>query len=231
LKDLRAESIEKIGKSISSKIRRDSLLGLGSGTTMATLLPIIAADLTERRVRPRWVPTSLQISLVAQGLGQETTSMDRPILDLVVDGADQIDADLNLIKGGGGALFREKVLIGSSKSTIIVADEKKLADRLCSGGVRIPVEAHPFARVSVAERLRTIGGEPRIRIDGRGFPFYTENGNLIFDTGFEPIEKPSVLEAEIKSIAGVVESGIFTPRPLEVYVIEEDGGFRVLRKN
>jgi ribose 5-phosphate isomerase A len=231
LKDPRAESIEKIGKAISSRIRRGALLGLGSGTTMAALLPYIAADLTERKVRPRWVPTSLQISLVAQGLGQETTAMDRPILDLVVDGADQIDADMNLIKGGGGALFREKVLIGSSRSTIIVADEKKLADRLCTGGVRIPVEAHPFARVPVAERLRTIGGEPRIRIGERGFPFYTENGNLIFDTGFEPIERPSVLEGEIKSIAGVVESGIFTPRPIEVYVIEEDGGYRVLRKN
>ena len=231
MKDHRAGSLEKIGKAIAPRIRRGALLGLGSGTTMATLLPIIAAELTERKVRPRWVPTSLQISLVAQGIGQETTAMDRPILDLVVDGADQIDADLNLIKGGGGALFREKVLIGSAKSTIIVADEKKLADRLCSGGVRIPVEAHPFARVPVAERLRMIGGEPRIRIGERGFPFYTENGNIIFDTGFEPIERPSMLEAEIKSIAGVVESGIFTPKPVEVYVITEDGGYRVLQKD
>jgi ribose 5-phosphate isomerase A len=231
LKDRRAESMEKIGEAISSRIRRGALLGLGSGTTMATLFPVIAAGLTKRKVRARWVPTSLQIALVAQGLGQETTAMDRPALDLVVDGADQIDADLNLIKGGGGALFREKVLIGSAKSTVIVADEKKLADRLCSGGLRIPVEAHPFARVPVAERLRALGGEPRIRISERGFPFYTENGNIIFDTGFAPIERPSVLEGEIKSIAGVVESGIFTPRPVEVYVIEEDGGYRVLQKD
>jgi ribose 5-phosphate isomerase A len=231
LKDRRAESMEKIGKAISARIRRGALLGLGSGTTMATLFPVIAAELTERKVRTRWVPTSLQIALVAQGLGQETTAMDRPVLDLVVDGADQIDADLNLIKGGGGALFREKVLIASAKGTVIVADEKKLADRLCSDGVRIPVEAHPFARVPVAERLRALGGEPRIRISERGFPFYTENGNIIFDTGFSPIERPSVLEGEIKSIAGVIESGIFTPRPVEVYVIEEDGGYRVLRKS
>jgi len=231
LRDRRAESIEKIGKAISSKIRRGALVGLGSGSTMAALLPTVAAELKRTKVRPRWVPTSLQIQLVAQGLGQEIGSIDRPGLDLVVDGADQIDADLNLIKGGGGALFREKVVIGTSRNTVIVADERKLADRLCSNGVRVPVEAHPFARVSVAERLRAIGGEPRIRLGERDFPFYTENGNVLFDTGFGPIERPSVLEAEIKSIAGVVESGIFTPRPVEVYVIQENGGFRVLKKN
>jgi ribose 5-phosphate isomerase A len=231
LKDKRAEAIEKIGRAVSTRIRRGSLVGLGSGTTMAALLPTIAGELEKKRVRPRWIPTSLQILLVAQGLGQETTAMDRPALDLVVDGADQIDADLNLIKGGGGALFREKVLIGNARSTIIVADESKLAERLCSGGVRVPVEAHPFARIPVAERLRAIGGEPRIRLGERGFPFYTENGNILFDTAFEPIERPSVLEGEIKGIAGVVESGIFTPKSIEVYVIQTDGGYRVLKKN
>jgi ribose 5-phosphate isomerase A len=231
LKDRRAESIEKIGAAISSRIGKGSLLGLGSGSTMAALLPYVVRGLGERRVKPRWVPTSLQIALVAQGLGQETTAMDRPALDMVVDGADQIDADLNLIKGGGGALFREKVVISSAKRTLIVADERKLADKLCSGGVSVPVEAHPFARVPVVEKLARIGGAPRIRIGERGFPFYTENGNVLFDTAFGPVGAPSVLEREIKSIAGVVESGIFTPTPIEVYVIQSDGGFRVLSKD
>ncbi len=231
MKDRRAESLEKIGKAISSEIARGALVGLGSGSTMASLVPVIVTGLRERRVRPRWVPTSLQIQLVAQGLGQEIAAIDRPVLDLVVDGADQIDADLNLVKGGGGALFREKVVIGSSRRTMIVADERKLAERLCSGGVKIPVEAHPFARVPVAERLRLLGGDPKIRLGERGFPFYTENGNILFDVGFEPIERPSVLERELKSIAGVVESGIFTPNPVEVYVIQQDGGYRVLKKD
>jgi ribose 5-phosphate isomerase A len=230
LKDRREESLNKIGREIASRIKRGDALGLGSGTTMAALLPVIAGDLKEARVRPHWVPTSLQIQLVAQSLGQETVALDRPSLDLVVDGADQIDANLNLIKGGGGALFREKVVIGSAKRAIIVADEKKLADRLCMGGVKVPIEAHPFARVTAAERLRAVGGEPKLRLAERGFPFYTENANVLFDTAFDPIERPSVLEGEIGSIPGIVASGIFTPRPVEVYVIQQDGGYRVLKK-
>ena len=107
-----------------------------------------------------------------------------------MDGADQIDADLNLIKGGGGALFREKVVIGSAKRTLIVADERKLAERLCSGGVRsrsrrTPSPGSPSPRGSACS-----AGNPRIRLGERGFPFYTENGNILFDVGFEPIEKP-----------------------------------------
>jgi ribose 5-phosphate isomerase A len=223
--------MEKIGKLITSRIGRGALLGLGSGSTMAALLPVMTAELKERKVRPRWVPTSLQIQLVAQGLDQEITAIDRPAVDLVVDGADQIDADLNLIKGGGGALFREKVIIGCAKRTVIVADERKLSEKLCSDGMRVPVEAHPFARVPVAEKLRLLGGEPKIRLGERGFPLYTENGNILFDVGFEPIENPPVLERELKSIAGVVESGVFTPSPVEVYVIQQDGGYRVLSKN
>ena len=147
-----------------------------------------------------------------------------------MDGADQIDADLNLIKGGGGALFREKVVMANARSAVIVADERKLSDRLCKGGVKVPVEAHPFARVPVAEGLRVIGGEPRIRLGDRGFPFYTENGNVLFDTAFKPVERPSRLEAAIKSIAGVVGRHLY-PEAVEVYVIQADGGFRVLKKD
>lgn len=230
MKDTRAESIGKIGEAISSRIRQGALVGLGSGTTMAALLPHIVTELKERNVRPRWVPTSLQITLVAQALEQDIASMTRPTLDLAVDGADQIDSDLNLVKGGGGALFREKIVMGSARRTLIVADERKLADRLCSGGVKVPVEAHPFARLPVAERLRRIGGKPAMKLGERGFPFYTENGNILFETAFEPVESPALLEAELKSIPGVVESGIFTPRPVEVYVIQADGGYRILKK-
>lgn len=231
MKDARRESLEKIGKAISSRIRSGSLLGLGSGTTMAALLPHLARDLRKKKRDAKWVPTSLQITMVARGLRLEIGALDRPYLDLVVDGADQIDADLNLIKGGGGALFKEKVLIGNAKRTLVVADERKLAGRLCDGGVRVPVEAHPFARVSVGEKLKRIGGDPSLKLTDRGFPFYTENGNVLFDTAFPPIKKPSSLEHRIKSIPGVVESGIFTPKPIEVFVIQTDGGYRVLKKD
>jgi ribose 5-phosphate isomerase A len=231
LRDARAESIKKIGNAISVRIKKGYLVGLGSGTTMAALLPTIARALHSRDVRPRWVPTSVQITLVAQGLKQTVATPDRPTLDLAIDGADQIDADLNLIKGGGGALFKEKVVIGSARRTLIVADERKLTARLCDGGVKVPVEVHPFARITVPERLRKIGGDPVLKLGDRGFPFYTENGNVLFETAFAPIRKPALLEAKIKSIPGVVESGVFTPRPIEVYVVQQDGGYRVIRRD
>ena len=227
----RDASLEQIGIAIAKELRNGALVGLGSGTTMASLLPTVSKALKKRDVRVRWVPTSLQIGLVAQSVREETSLMSKPALDLVIDGADQVDADLNMIKGGGGALLREKVLIANTRRTLIVVDEKKMAGRLCSGGVRVPVEAHPFARVPVAEGLLSLGGEPKLRLGDRGFPYYTENGNLVFDTLFEPIARPSVLEREIKAIAGVMESGIFTPRPIEVFVIKQDGTFETRRKS
>lgn len=230
MKDGRAASLEKIGIAIADRMRTGSLVGLGSGTTMASLLPTISKRLKRRDVRVRWVPTSLQISLVAQSMHEQVSLMDKPALDMVVDGADQVDAGLNLIKGGGGALFREKILTSNTKKTVIVVDERKLARKLCEGGVRVPVEAHPFARVPVAEGLLSLGGEPRLRQGDRGFPFYTENGNLVFDTLFKPSSNPAALEKEIKSIAGVIESGIFTLRPVEVYVVKDDGSYEVRRK-
>jgi ribose 5-phosphate isomerase A len=163
---------------------------------MAAVLPSISRTLKRKQVRVRWVPTSLQIALVADALKEQTSIIDKPSLDLVVDGADQVDADLNLIKGGGGALFREKVLIANAKRTLIIVDEKKLASKLCSNGVRVPVEAHPFARVPVAEGLMRLGGEPRLRLGERGFPHYTENGNLLFDTLFKPISRPFVVKED-----------------------------------
>jgi ribose 5-phosphate isomerase A len=221
----REASLEAVGRVIADRMRNGSLVGLGSGTTMATLLPTLSRRLKRRGVRVRWVPTSLQIALVAQAMREQTSIMDKPSLDLVIDGADQVDEDLNLIKGGGGALFREKVLISNTRRTVIVVDGKKLARRLCEGDVRVPVEAHPFARVPVSEALQSLGGEPRLRLGERGFPYYTENGNLVFDTAFRPTSRPATLEREIKSIAGVVESGIFTPKPVEVFVLREDGSY------
>jgi len=228
--DRRAGSLEKIGAVIAERVRDGALIGLGSGTTMASLLPPVANRLRRRGVRVRWVPTSLQIALVADSVRESVSIMDKPALDLVIDGADQVDEDCNMIKGGGGALLREKVLIENTRRTLIVVDEKKLAAKLCSGGVRVPVEASPFARVPVAERLIALGGEPVLRLGERGFPYYTENGNLVFDTLFRPVARPALLEREIKTIAGVMESGIFTPRPVEVYIIKQDGSFEMRRR-
>ena len=226
----RAESLRQISEAVVEIINDGALLGLGSGRTVASLLPHIALGMKERGVKARWVPTSVQIQIEAEKTGLELSPLDRASVEMAVDGADQVDEKLCLIKGGGGALLKEKVLLGGAMRSIIVADEKKFARRLCANGVRVPVEVVAFAREPVDKRLRELGGEPALRLDQRSFPTYTENGNLILDTLFEPIETPAALEREVKGIPGVVEVGIFDIKPLDVYRIGESGSFRLLRK-
>lgn len=175
-----------------------------------------------------WVPTSLQIQLVAGDLGLPTLPLPDAKVAKVIDGADQVDNKLNLIKGGGGALLKEKILLGNARDSIIIADEKKFAERLCMNDVRVPVEVTPFARKTVKARLEEMKGDVKIRLDQRGFPAYSENGNLLTDVAFKPVEDPAELEGEIKAIPGVVEVGIFVVRPITVYKIGQDGGFQAL---
>ena len=217
---------ERLGKELASGIRDGDVVGLGSGSTVARLLPVMVKDMRSRGVEAVWVPTSLQIQLVAQELALRVAPLTTPNVVKVVDGADQVDAKLNLIKGGGGALLKEKVLLSSTKKAAIVADEKKFAEKLCMNEVRVPVEVTPFARESVASRLRRAGSkDSKIRLDQRGYPCYSENGNLLVDALFGPVDWPEELERELKAIPGVVEAGIFVIRPITVYRIKADGGY------
>jgi len=221
---------ERLGKELAAGIKDGDVVGLGSGSTVARLLPVMVKDMRDRGVEPLWVPTSLQIQLVALELSLRTVPLTTPNVVKVVDGADQVDAKLNLIKGGGGALLKEKVLLSSTKRAAIVADEKKFAEKLCMHDVRVPVEVTPFARETAASRLRKSGSKDiRIRVDQRGYPSYSENGNLLMDALFEPIERPEELERELIAIPGVVEVGIFVIRPITVYKIRPDGGYEALK--
>jgi len=221
---------ERLGKELAAGIKDGDVVGLGSGSTVARLLPVMVKDLRDRGVEPLWVPTSLQIQLVALELSLRTVPLTTPNVVKVVDGADQVDAKLNMIKGGGGALLKEKVLLSSTKRAAIVADEKKFAEKLCMHDVRVPVEVTPFARETAASRLRKSGSKDiRIRVDQRGYPSYSENGNLLMDALFEPIERPEELERELIAIPGVVEVGIFVIRPITVYKIRPDGGYEALK--
>jgi ribose 5-phosphate isomerase A len=217
---------ERLGKELASGIRDGDVVGLGSGSTVARLLPFMAREMRERGVEAVWVPTSLQIQLVAMDLSLMTAPLTTPNVSKVVDGADQVDGKLNMIKGGGGALLKEKVLLSSTRNSAIVADEKKFAEKLCMNDVRIPVEVTPFARETAASKLKAFGSEDvRIRLDQRGYPSYSENGNLLMDALFAPIEKPESLERDLIAIPGVVEVGIFVIRPITVYKIRPDGEF------
>jgi ribose 5-phosphate isomerase A len=224
------EALKGVAKELSKAIEDRTTLGLGSGSTVATLLEELSPLLIEKKIAISGVPTSTQIEMVATRSGIRLAPF-RGTVDLVVDGADQVDKNLNLIKGGGGALLREKILMGSAKRTVIVAAENKFAARLCENGVRVPVEVVPLARESAKVALSLLGGVPQERLLQKGYPFFTENGNIILDTAFEPISEPADIEMRAKSVPGVAEVGIFTFKPITVYSLRSDGSFEAFEKN
>ncbi|MBI3840776.1 MAG: ribose 5-phosphate isomerase A [Thaumarchaeota archaeon] len=222
------QALKGVAQDLSKKLASSATLGLGSGSTVAMLLEELSPLLIAKGRRVSGVPTSTQIELVASRNGIDLVPF-RGSVDLVVDGADQVDEGLNLIKGGGGALLREKVVMGSAKSIAIVAAENKFTKLLCEKGVRVPVEVVPLARESAKVKLSLLGGVPEERLMPKGYPYFTENGNLILDTMFEPVEDPKKLEAKLRSVPGVAEVGIFTFRPITVYRLRDDGTFDVLK--
>lgn len=221
------DAIRGVAEELAKGISGASVVGLGSGSTVAAVLEELAPLVLAKHDSMVGVPTSTQIEMVASRSGIKLVSFTGSV-DLVVDGADQVDANTNLIKGGGGALLKEKVLMGSAKKVAIIAAENKFSNRLCENGVSVPVEVFTMARESVKVRLSQLGGMPEERTLPKGYPYFTENGNIILDTAFEPIEEPEKVERDVKAIPGVAEVGIFTIKPITVFRIKGDGTFDVL---
>jgi ribose 5-phosphate isomerase A len=159
-------------------------------------------------LKVRGIPSSEDSRRLAEELGIPLTSVDQDSeIDVTVDCADEVSPQLDLTKGLGGALVREKIVAHASKRVVIIVDESKLVDRLGSK-TPIPIEVIPLAVPSVVLQLKQIGGEPRIREkDGR--PFVSDNGNTILDWNRGPIDQPAALERQLKLLTGVVDSGIF----------------------
>jgi ribose 5-phosphate isomerase A len=160
-----------------------------------------------------------------------TTLEENPILDLTIDGADQIDDELNLIKGMGGALTREKIVASASEELVIVADKSKKVKILGEKNHQVPIEVLPFAAQLLMLKIREIGGKPVLR-EGKGKvgPVITDNGNVIIDSNFGLIRKPTELELKLKSIPGVVETGLFTKLANIVYIGKPDSTEKIERK-
>jgi len=224
------EALKGVAKELSKRIGPGTILGLGSGSTVATLLEELSPLMLAKTKSVNGVPTSTQIELVAARCGINLVPF-RGSVDLVLDGADQVDGELNLIKGGGGALLREKVVMGSAKAIAVVAGEGKFVGRLCENGVKVPVEVFPMARESAKVKLSMLGGVPEERLMPKGYPYFTENGNLLLDTLFEPVENPRELEMKVRSTPGVAEVGIFTFKPIRVYMLRNDGSFEDLNRD
>ncbi len=186
-------------------------VGLGSGSTAAFAIEALGERTKTEKLRIMGVPTSYQAFLLAVECGIPITTLDEhPVIDVTIDGADQLTPELFLIKGGGAALAREKIVAAASKLNIIIADEKKKVQLLGANGQFVPVEVLPFALSLVKRKLAELGGQPVVRESkGKLGPTITDNGNAVLDTVFGEIADPAELAVKVKMIPGVVETGFF----------------------
>lgn len=196
------------------------IVGLGTGSTAFYAIQKLG-DRVREGLLIRGIPTSEQSRIQAEREGIPLIDFAETIrIDLTIDGADEIDPAFNLIKGGGGALFREKLVATASHREIIVADESKLKDRL--GGFPLPVEVVPFGWQYVRLKLEALGCRVRLRVS-ENRAFVTDNGNHILDCAFGAIDDPADLERCIAAICGVVESGLFVGLAHQVVIGKADG--------
>jgi ribose 5-phosphate isomerase A len=216
---------------VAAYVRDGMRLGLGTGATAGMMLAALAARLDDGRLRDiTGVPTSEATAERCRQLGIPLTTLDdAPALDVVIDGADEIDPGLNLIKGLGGAHLREKVVASAGELMVVVADEAKLVARL---GERapLPVEVVEFARPVCDLKLRGLGWRPALRMAANGRPFVTDEGNAILDCRRDDEwPDPAALAAGVRSVPGVVEHGFFLDMA-GVAVVGTRAGVRVLER-
>ena len=211
-------------------VKSGMIVGLGHGSTAAFAVKLIARLLKAGFLSNiLGIPCSLQVEDEARGLGIPLTTLDEhPIIDLTIDGADEVDPNLDLIKGGGGALLREKIVAQASRREIIVIDESKLSPSL---GTRwpVPVEAVPFGLRSQVDYLESLGARVRLRKTRHGDRFTTDQGNLILDCDFGAIADPENLASKLEARAGIVEHGLFLGLATEVIVANAKGIRRLTR--
>jgi ribose 5-phosphate isomerase A len=205
-------------------IKPGMVVGLGSGSTAAFAIEHLAELLQRGQLKNIVaIPSSLQTEALARTLQIPLTTFDvHPQIDITIDGADEVDADLNLIKGGGGALLREKVLAQASRENIIIVDESKLSQHLGEKWP-LPIEVIPFARPAVENYLASLGANVHLRRKENGLPFQTDQGNLVLDANFGAIGQPQDLAEVLNRRAGIVEHGLFLGLASRVIVAGKNG--------
>ena len=220
------DAIKALSSDALKFVKDDYVIGLGSGRAATALVKSLSKLIKLKGYNIRGIPTSLQIKLIAEKGGIPLVEADQvDFIDIVFDGADQIDSQKYVIKGGGGALLRENILFSLAKKVVVMADKTKFVKNFTR---TVPIEIHPFARNSVTKSIKKLGGESQIRSLDRGYPFFTENGNIILDCDFGTIKNPKTLTQKIKQTPGVLESGIFLRKPDIIYKAKIDGKFDIL---
>lgn len=217
------DAIEALSIDALKFVKDGFIIGLGSGRASTALVKSLALLIKTKNYKITGVPTSLQIKMIAEKLGIPLIEADQvDHIDIVFDGADQIDSQRFVIKGGGGALLRENILFSLAKKVIIMADKSKFVKNFTRA---VPVEVHPLARNTVTNAINKLGGNTELRLLDKGYPFFTENGNIILDCDFGIIKNPKPLSQKIKQITGVMESGIFIKKPDIIYKANTGGKF------
>jgi len=211
-------------------VKSGMVLGLGTGSTTKYALRHIAKLLEKGVLRDIvGIPSSIQTESFALILNIPLSNLEiHPGIDLTIDGADEVDSKLNLIKGGGGALLREKILMQASKKVIVIIDESKLTSKLGSKS-SVPIEVIEYGWKPAALFLESLKVKYKIRITKDGQKFKTDEGNMIIDADFGPIENPSDLSKQLNQHASIVENGIFVGLVSEVIVTGKEG-LKILKK-
>ena len=211
-------------------VRSGMVVGLGGGTTAALAVRCIAELVSEGQLRDIvGIPCSLSVEEEARRLAIPLTSLEEhPVVDLTIDGADEVDPELNLIKGAGGALLREKIVAQASRREVIVVDESKLSPVLGSRRA-VPVEVVPFGHSSQIAYLELLGARVSIARDATGEPRRTDQGNLLLFCEFGPLAQPHQLAQRLSERAGIMEHGLFLGFATDVIVATAEGVRHLVR--
>jgi ribose 5-phosphate isomerase A len=202
---------QEVGKAAANRVQSNSIVGLGTGSTTAFALQYIGERLQKGELtNVVGVPTSFQAEVLARQYGIPLTTLDViDHIDIAIDGADEVDPQKNLIKGGGAAHTREKIVDALADFFLVVVDSGKLVEKLGSTFL-LPVEVIPMAVTPVMRALTTLGGKPELRMGiKKAGPVVTDQGNLVIDVKFEAIANPAELEKTINNLPGVLENGLF----------------------
>ncbi|MHA2287408.1 MAG: ribose 5-phosphate isomerase A [Promethearchaeota archaeon] len=218
-------------KAVEENVNNGMIIGIGSGSTVVYAVEAIAEKNIKANMNLICIPSSFQARQLIVKNGLTLASLDQyPEIDLDIDGADEIDKFLNLIKGGGGCLVQEKILASSSKKLIIIADYRKKSEFLGENWKKgVPIEIIPSAHVPIMKRLEKLEGTPILRMaKAKAGPLVSDNGNFIIDVDFGKIVNPQELNLKLLQIPGVVDTGLFVNMASKAYIGQKDGKVAVL---
>lgn len=220
-------------KAVEDNVKKGMVLGIGSGSTIVYAVKEIGRINKAKNLNLKCIPTSFQSYQLIIDNKLELVSLDQyPEIDIDFDGADEVDLDLNLIKGGGGCHVQEKIIASNARKLIIIVDFRKKSRNLGENWRNgIPIEVIPMAYVAVMNKLKEIGGSPILRMAQKKMgPVVSDNGNFIIDADFGIIKNPSEINNLLKQIPGIVDTGLFIAMTSSVYIGQKDGSVEVIHQ-